>query len=80
MRASKRPSRMNEVFSDESAVLMLGPAINLTEATIEDLVPRKVYTDAVKHAGHRFTLSADEKAASTNVKAMGAGLSAQRSG
>ena len=40
------------------------------EATIEDLVPREVYTAAVKKAGHKFTLNADEKAASTNVRAM----------
>ena len=63
-------TRMNEVFSDESAVLMLGPAIDLTEATIEDLVPRDVYVEAVKQAGHRFALNVGEKAASTNVKAM----------
>ena len=63
-------ARMNEVFSDESAVLMLGSAINLTEATIEDLVPRDVYVEAVKQAGHEFTLNADEKAASMNLRAM----------
>ena len=63
-------TRMNDVFSDESAVLMFGSAIGLTEATIEDLVPRDVYADAVKQAGHKVTLNADEKAASTNVKAM----------
>ena len=61
---------MNKAFSDESSILMLGAPLNLTEATIEDLVPREVYTKAVKQAGHQFTLNADEKAAPTNVKAM----------
>lgn len=63
-------TRMNEVFSDESSVLMLGTSLNLTEATIEDVVPREAYADAVKQAGHEFTLNADENAALTNVKAM----------
>ncbi|GAB4228619.1 MAG: hypothetical protein Kow0032_09150 [Methyloligellaceae bacterium] len=63
-------TRLNDVFSDESSVLMLGTALNVAEATIEDLVPRDVYADAVKQAGHEITLNSDEKAAATNVKAM----------
>lgn len=63
-------NRLNEVFSDESAVLMLGTAIGLTEATIEDLVPRDAYVAALKQAGYSITLNADEKAATTTVKAM----------
>ena len=63
-------SRMNDVFSGESSVLMLGAALNLTEATIEDLVPRDVYADAVKEGGHEFTMNDDEQSAATNVKAM----------
>ena len=62
--------RLKDVFSGESAVLMLGSAIDLAEATIEDLVPRDVYVEAVKQAGHKCTPNADEKAAPTNVKAM----------
>lgn len=62
--------RLEEVFSEESAVLMLGVAIGLTEATIEDLVPRDVYVAALKQAGYSITLNADEKAAVTTVKAM----------
>jgi len=62
--------RLKDVFSDESAVLMLGTAINLTEATIEDLVSRDIYLKALKDAGYDITLNADEKAASTNVKAL----------
>ena len=63
-------ARMNDVFNDESSVLMLGAAINLTEATIEDLVPRDIYADAVRKADYKITLNNDEKAAATNVKAM----------
>ena len=63
-------SRMNDIFSGESSVLMLGAALNLTEATIEDLVPRDVYADAVKEGGHEFTMNDDEQGAATNVKAM----------
>ena len=63
-------NRMNEVFSDESAVVMLGSAIGLTEATIEDLVPRDVYVEAVKQAGYEFTPNAEERAASMNLKVM----------
>ncbi|AZG75914.1 AAA family ATPase [Methylocystis rosea] len=62
--------RMNEVFSGESPVLMLGSAIGLTEATIEDLVPRDVYLAAIEHAGYSVSLNTCEKAAATNVKAM----------
>lgn len=63
-------TRMNDVFSDESSVLMLAAALSLTEATIEDLIPRDVYAEAVKQARHKITLNADEKAATTNIKAM----------
>lgn len=52
------------------AVTMLGAALGLTEATIEDLVPRDTYADAVKQVGHKFTLNNDEKSAAMNVKAM----------
>lgn len=63
-------SRMHDLFHGESSVLMLGGALDLGEATIEDLVPRDVYADAVKGSGHEFTLSEDELDAATNVKAM----------
>ncbi len=63
-------ARMNKVFSNESSVLMLGAPLDLIEATIEDLVPREVYVDALKQAGHEITLNEDEKATTTNVKAM----------
>ena len=63
-------SRINEAFHDECAVLMLGKALNLAQATIEDLVPRDVYATAGKQAGYEFTLNTDEQNASTNVEAM----------
>jgi predicted ATP-dependent endonuclease of OLD family len=62
--------RLKDVFSGESAVLTLGSAIDLPEATIEDLIPRDVYVDAVNQAGYKCTLNTDEKAALTNVKAI----------
>ena len=61
---------MNDVFSDELSILMLGAALDLTEATIEDSVPRDDYADAVKQAGHEITMSDREQGAATNVKAM----------
>ena len=63
-------SRMNDVFSDESSVLMLGAALSLTEVTIEDLIPRDVYADAVKQAGHEITMNEHEQGAATNFEAM----------
>lgn len=61
--------RLKEVFSDESGVLMLGSAIGLPAATIEDLVPRDAYVGALKTAGYAIALNAEEKAAATNVQA-----------
>ena len=63
-------SRMSDAFGDESSVLMLGAALNLPEATIEDLVPRDIYADAVNQAGHKITLDENEMSAPTNVKAI----------
>ena len=61
---------MNDVFSDEPSILILGAALNLAEATTEDLVPRDVYADAVGRTGHVFAMNDDEQEAATNVKAM----------
>ena len=63
-------SRMDEVFGGESTVLMLGPILDLPEATIEDLVPRDVYVEAVSRAGRQIALNDRERDAATNVKAM----------
>lgn len=73
-------TRLKEVFSEESAVLMLGAAIGLTEATIEDLVPRDVYVAALKQAGYSIVLNAEEKAAATTVKAMERAFERKRMG
>ena len=62
--------RINNKFSEDLPVLMLGSTINRTEATIEDLVPRDAYVTAVKQAGYDIELRQDEKNALTNVKAM----------
>lgn len=60
-----------DLFREESRVLMLGDALGLSEATIEDLLPRTLYADAVGRAlGRQITLGADEMAAATNVKAL----------
>ena len=63
--------RLEQTFGDEAPVVMLGTPLGLEEATIEDLVPRDDYVDAVKKSsGKSFTLNAGEKSAPTNVKAM----------
>ena len=62
--------RLMDVFRDKSAVLMLGTAIGLTEATVEDLISRDVYLRTLNAVGYKLALNADEKAAGTNVKAM----------
>lgn len=60
-----------ELFGDDSGVLMLGSAIRLPEATIEDLLPRDDYAKAVAAAlGRKVDLNADELAAPTNVAAL----------
>jgi AAA domain, putative AbiEii toxin, Type IV TA system/AAA ATPase domain len=62
--------RFQDTFDTSASVLMLGRAIGLTEATIEDLIPREDYVAELNMLGYRFTLNAAEKAAPTNVKAM----------
>jgi predicted ATP-dependent endonuclease of OLD family len=63
--------RLEKTFANEAPVIMLGTAIGLTEATIEDLIPRPRYAAAVKKAeGRTFTFDAKENAAPTNVKCM----------
>jgi hypothetical protein len=59
------------LFRKESRVLMLGDAIGLEEATIEDLVPRADYAEAVGQAlGKQVKLNASETAVATNVAAL----------
>jgi predicted ATP-dependent endonuclease of OLD family len=62
--------RLKDVFSAESAVLMLGSVIGLAGATIEDLLPRSTYIAALKQAGYDITLNAGEKGATTTIKAI----------
>lgn len=63
-------SRLKEAFTDESAVMMLGAATGLGEATIEDLIPRDIYLDAVRRSGHAVTLNASEQATPLTAKAL----------
>lgn len=62
--------RFAREFGDASTILMLGAAIGVSEATVEDLVPREAYVEVLKELGHNLTLNDEEKAAPTNVKAM----------
>jgi predicted ATP-dependent endonuclease of OLD family len=62
--------RFEDEFQTESTVMMLGPAIGLTDATIEDMLPRSAYVDVIKKLGRALTLNSDEQNAPTNVKAM----------
>jgi hypothetical protein len=62
--------RFEDVFRDASTILMLGTAIGISEATIEDLVPREAYVEVLNRLGYSVTLNDDEKTAPTNVKAM----------
>lgn len=55
---------------DDSRILMLGPAIGLETATIEDIIPRDVYVDALHECGHSFRLTDDEQKAPTNIAAV----------
>lgn len=62
--------RLKDVFNDESAVIMLGSTIGLTEATIEDLIPRDTYVAALNQAGYEITLNAEEEAMATTANAL----------
>jgi hypothetical protein len=62
--------RLSEAFAAEAPVLMLGAAISRSEATIEDLVSRDVYIDAVKRSGHQIELNPAERKEAVNVHAM----------
>ena len=61
---------MAKTFGNESPVIMLGRAVDLSEATIEDLVPRDDYVDAVKSTGYEFELNSRERDTATNVEAI----------
>jgi len=60
-----------ELFADdESRVLMLASALGLDQATIEDLVPRQTYTNALAECGYQVELNADELKLPRNVGAI----------
>jgi predicted ATPase len=62
--------RFADVFQNSSSVLMLGPTIGMSEATIEDLIPREDYVAELNKLGHKITFDSKEKSAPTNVKAV----------
>ena len=62
--------RLNDVFAEEPSVLMLGAALGVAEATIEDLLPRHLYVSvAVGRDGYELSLDQDEQEAATNLHA-----------
>jgi predicted ATPase len=67
---SDAAKRFADVFKGSSSVLMLGPTIGMSEATIEDLIPRENYVAEINKLGHKIELDAREKSAPTNVKAV----------
>lgn len=46
------------------------PAIGLERATIEDIIPRDVYVEALSECGYSFKLTDDEQKAPTNIAAV----------
>ncbi|MDE0220397.1 MAG: AAA family ATPase [Spirochaetaceae bacterium] len=67
---SRAADKMAETFGIESPVIMLGSALGLSEATIEDLVPRDDYASALKKAGYEFDIDETERKMATNVQAI----------
>ena len=61
--------RMRNVFR-ESSVMLLGDLLDADGASIEDLVPRTTYAEAVARTGYDVALRKDEKGVPTNVTAM----------
>ncbi len=62
--------RMYELFSEEASIVTLGNVFDVAEVTVEDMIPRDVYVDALKQAGYNVTLNKEENAAATNVEAI----------
>lgn len=52
--------QLEKAFGAEAPVLMLGTAISREDATIEDIIPRNVYLDALYRAGHAIELNVEE--------------------
>jgi predicted ATPase len=63
--------RMDEVFGEEPSVLMMGDVLDIAGATIEDLIPRRLYADvAIGRDGREISLDHEEQEAPTNLVAM----------
>lgn len=62
----------SDLFAGDSRVILVGPAIGMTKAMIEDLVERPAYVAALNAVGYAVSLSADEESAACNGDAMSA--------
>lgn len=59
-----------DLFADDSRVVLVGSALSMPKATIEDLVERSTYVAALNAAGYPVTLDASEEASACAVDAM----------
>jgi hypothetical protein len=62
--------RLEDTFRDLAPTIMLGTALGMSEATIEDLIPRERYAEAIKKSGRTFEMNQAEKSAKMNVRAI----------
>lgn len=60
----------SDLFVGDSRVILVGPAIGMTKAMIEDLVERATYVAALNAVGYAISLNADEESAACNVDAV----------
>jgi predicted ATPase len=68
LQAAKRFEK--ELFGNQARIVVLGSAIGLPEATIEDLIPREAYGAVAAGSRGTVTLDTEEQNAPTNVAAM----------
>jgi hypothetical protein len=59
-----------DLFAGDSRVILVGPAIGMPKAMIEDLVERATYVTALNEVGYAVSLNAEEEAAVCNVDAV----------
>ena len=63
--------RLERTFGDDAPVMTIGTFLGIEEATVDDLVLRDAYAEAVQQSYERsLTLNTAELAAATNVRAM----------
>jgi len=67
--AAKRAKK--DLFGgDDSRILLLGPTIGMDAATIEDLIPRAEYLQALRDGGFNVSLTPQETAGATTIGAL----------